>query len=683
MEITDDAVKHWLGEIDHAKKRDGDYLKDGKTIRAIYDGEEIKAFNILYSNTETLVPALYSQTPRPVVKRRFAAKEGAEPLMRAVEMASERMLAYLIDTNMPDYESFDESMKNAVIDAALPGRGLTQVKFDADLSDDEVKRPIVCTDTHQWNRAYFGQASKWSRVPWIALEWYLDEEEAESIFGEDIANLLEYTDVEKDDEDNEYKTADAEDSRKAACCFQIFDKNEKQIVWVSEQVDQVLKTDEDPLKVGGFFPFPRPLTLHSQSNSMKVTPLYKLYEEQAKELNRIQIRLNKVIEAIKVRGAYDGAIGSELSKIMDEEDNALVASENTALLAEGDFSKRIWFLPIAELIAVAQNLQQARESCKQVIYEITGISDIMRGTSKASETLGAQKIKQGWGTLRLKGMQAEVQRYVRDTLRIMLDVAVSSLPMDTWRTVTGLPIPTKEEKEMAIAEVASANVGAPSEGQEKGPPAATIAMSESPTWEDVLEALQDDYIRSYKIDIETNSTLEVEATDDKQQVMEFMNAFAQFTNGTAPMVERGFLTFGSFKTMTLAIAQKYRFGREVEEELKAMTEPKTDPRMAKMQQELQKKQETFDSERERVGNELDARVRKLEMDSMQFDYDKKLFEKQMAFDKKLMEKQQQVMESELEATFMNALEDSKREMRSNVDRLISKVMEAVKKTEVE
>jgi hypothetical protein len=44
-----------------------------------------------------------------------------------------------------------------------------------------------------------------------------------------------------------------------------------------------------------------------------------------------------------------------------------------------------------------------------VIFQLTGIADIMRGSSQASETLGAQEIKQAWGTMRLKRMQKEVQ----------------------------------------------------------------------------------------------------------------------------------------------------------------------------------------------------------------------------------------------------------------------------------
>ena len=53
-------VQYWLDEIKSARKREEDFRKDGKLLLEIYEGkkkDEIP-FNILYSNTETLLPAV-------------------------------------------------------------------------------------------------------------------------------------------------------------------------------------------------------------------------------------------------------------------------------------------------------------------------------------------------------------------------------------------------------------------------------------------------------------------------------------------------------------------------------------------------------------------------------------------------------------------------------------------------
>ena len=58
-------VKHWLDEIGSAKKREKDYRKDGQEIIDIYSGKKSDEipFNILFSNVETLLPSLFSQSP--------------------------------------------------------------------------------------------------------------------------------------------------------------------------------------------------------------------------------------------------------------------------------------------------------------------------------------------------------------------------------------------------------------------------------------------------------------------------------------------------------------------------------------------------------------------------------------------------------------------------------------------
>ena len=93
-------VNQWLDEIKSSKKREKDFLKCGKDIIKTYDADKFTPFNILYSNTETLLPALYSETPRPVIQRRF---KDDDPFGKAVSEASQRMLEYLIDTDVEGY----------------------------------------------------------------------------------------------------------------------------------------------------------------------------------------------------------------------------------------------------------------------------------------------------------------------------------------------------------------------------------------------------------------------------------------------------------------------------------------------------------------------------------------------------------------------------------------------------
>lgn len=663
--------EEWLNELDTAKKREKDFRKDGKKILEIYENECETPFNILYSNTETLLPALFSQIPRPVVTRRY---KDEDPMGKAVSEACQRMLEYLLDTDTEGNDNFEGSVTDATLDSLLPGRGVTSVKYE---SAEDVSWETVCTDSRSWDKVYFGYAKKWSKVPWVAYEEYLDKEEAKRLFGDKVKKLA-FTEGEEDDE--EYKDESEETStRKTALVYQIWDKSDKMIRYVSPQYkDGFLREDEDPLGLTGFFNCPKPIQFVKKSNCLTPTALYKLYENQAKELNRIQLRLNKVIEAIKVRGAYNGMLGQEIEEILKEDDNALIPTDKAAAIMEGGFDKNIWFLPLQELISVAQALIQARESAKQVIYEITGISDIVRGQSAASETLGAQKIKESWGTMRLKRLQKEVQRYALDIIKLMLDIAAAKFSEDSWARMTGLPYTTAEQKAQAqqMLQAAQALQQQMQVPPDQIPPQIKQQLQQAqqalqaPYWPDIINLIKDNFSRSYRIDIETNSTLDVEATEDKQLVGEFMNAMAQFMNGIGPLIETGVMPFPAAKSMMLAIVKRYRFGTEVEKELNAMQEPKPkeNPEQQKAMQEFQKAQQKFEQDKKQAQEQFATQEQQLKMEKMQLDFDKKMAQMAIKHQEALAQAKQQLGEAEAQSALKDIIAGHKRDIQSMLDK---------------
>lgn len=596
-----EAVSFWLNEIAASKKREKDFRKDGERINKIYDGSksETTPFNILFSNTETLLPALYSAVPRPLVQRRF---KDDDPIGKAAAVAGQRALEFLLDTNAEGYETFDEAVRSATVDALLPGRGNTCVKYDAEFGEmpppelpeeggDPVeptpykKSELVCLDSRPWNRVYFGYAKKWSKVPWIAYEEYIDKEEAVRLFGKDIAAKLVFTDSEEDEEEDGKKDKEKnKGERHTACIYQIWDKDGgRKIRYVSPQYKEgYLKEQDDPLQLTGFFNQPKPIQFIEKANDLMPTALYVIYENQAKELNEITRRINRVVKAIKAKAIYDGELGEDIKRLVEADDNMLVPADKTSVLsAEKGLQNAIWFWPVEQLIATLVQLYQAREQCKQVIYEITGISDIIRGSSVASETATAQNIKTQWGTLRLKRLQKEVQRYARDLLRMMLEIAATKFSEDTWAKMTGLPFVSTEERrnleEMGKAMMAQAQQ-MQTAGQQPTPQQMQNAQQlrtelAKPVWGQVLDMLRDDMQRAYRIDIETNSTVEPEAVEDQKSISDLMTALGQFLNGIGPMVAKGIMPFEAAQTMLLAITRRFRFGSEIEDQIKAMKAP--------------------------------------------------------------------------------------------------------------
>ena len=364
---------------------------------------------------------------------------------------------------------------------------------------------------------------------------------------------------------------------------------------------------------------------------------------------------------------------------MDADDNELVpADKSSSLAAEKGLQNAIWFMPLEQLIATLVQLYQAREQCKQVIYEITGISDIVRGASKASETLGAQEIKTQWGTLRLKRLQREVQRYSRDLLRMMLELAAKKFSEETWAKMTGLPflLSEKYNELTAIAQAIQQQLAmqppapplppgqpAPGAGMPGAPPVPPPnpllakmqqiqQQLQAPQWKQVLELLRNDLQRAYRVDIETNSTVEPEAVEDQKAIAELMAALGQYLQSVGPLVINGAMPFQAAQSMLLAITRRFRFGSEVEDSIKQMQPPKPpddsgEAQKKAMEQQQQMAEQQLQMKQQQAEMQIQKQAMSAEMQQKQRELDLSIREMELQGQMKLFQMQQQLAQKQM------------------------------------
>ena len=568
-----DKKRDYADFLDKVQSREQElkdkWVKDGQAYWNIYSGlsREIP-FNILFSNTEIIVPAVFSKKPIPKVLRRFDEARADVPAK-----AMQRMLSFCMDTGMPQYPDFMGAVEDSVLDAAIPGQGQIRVRLVSEI-------PIL--DYVPWHKFIWGYCERWEDCPWIAfrvdlsyadavLKLKLDEEQAKEL------KTLMGSDADDSDADSTH-----EKKPPTIAVYETWVRSERKVLWLSAGSKSCcLAEDEDPLGLQNFYPIPpKPLFfVHSTTDTLP-RPLYALYKEQAEELNEITRRLNKIIKAMKVRGIYAGQI-PELANLFEQDETTLVPSETASqIMSMGGkgLDALIWMIPVDRLILVAKELYAAREQVKGVIYEILGIGDILRGVSKASETLGAQELKDKWGSLRVNRSREKTAEFIRAGLRLMAEVASKHTPPELWAKITGMELQPPME---------SAALQNPVPGQPAPPPPDPMQ-----TWEGVLEVLQNDITRSYTIDVETNSTVDSEATTEKQETAEFMNAFGQAMSGLKDlmMTPEG---FEAGKTILIGITSKFQLGEDVEPLLRKIKPPQQglSPEMQKMQQDLQKKME--------------------------------------------------------------------------------------------
>ncbi len=588
-----------LEEINCAAMREKDYRKEAVEVLKIYEGlrHKTEQYNILYSNVDTTQPALYNSTPKPRVAKRF--KGEADVRSKAAANLMQRLLTALVEAEDPRYATFDELMVHSTLSALLVSRGLVRFKYHAELGpapipetvegvqptepQEVIQEETVYGEQVPWNSVLFGYAKYWKDVPWVAFIHLMtpaefkeafpgakvDIDKLKASYGSDSST----SDKETGDSGSPSGTGalDAGEVRGLTLIpvYELWHKKTKKVYFVSEFCDDWLKAPaEDPLELRGFFPCPRPLNFMQRVSSMVPTLLYTMYKEQSEELNRITVRIQKLIVALKVRGAYDANI-PELAQILSSDDNVMTPITDAAVLytMQGSIEKALWLVPIRDIVTALQQLYVQRQQIKQIIFEITGLADIMRGSTQASETLGAQEIKNQWGTLRLKRSQRLVQRYVRDCLRIFGEIAVTKLQPTSIREITQSDLPSMQEKQIAQQEAAQAQ----QRGQPPNPE--VLAKAQMPSFEECLELLTNDLTRNFRIDIETDSTIEAEATEDKRDMTEALTALSQAMGAIGPLVQQQILPFEAAKAIMLAVAQKFHFGSEIETQINLMRQP--------------------------------------------------------------------------------------------------------------
>lgn len=604
------VVKRWMAELALADKAEEDWRKEAGEIYDLYDGEKAKAnsFNILWSNTETLLPAIYNSTPQPDVRRRF---RDPDPTGKVASTVLERSLSYQVD----DYD-FDAEIEDVALDLLLPGRGVARIEYEPqfvtvgpdgvtpgapagayqepeapDAGATSVGHP---TDTAapaasapkpyekiagqsakcchvQWDKFRRGPGKRWPDVPWVAFEHEFTYDMAVEKFGKAMADALKFDDAEvaKD----LFKGKAQEQTRaifKICKVHEIWDKERRRVLFIAPSYkDQPCREEPDPLKLRGFFPLPRPVYAIPSTRSLVPKPLYRMYKQQALELDKVSARINKIVTALKVRGLYAAHI-KEAGDLLESEDNSMTPIENPAAIADhGGLEKLVWILPVDLLARTLEYLYKARDQIKQAIYEITGIADILRGATDPNETLGAQQLKSQWGSLRIQKMQREIQRFIRDLMRLKAEVIAEQFTPEQLAAMTNVQLPDQQAKAQAQMAVQQAQVQQgplPPEAQQKVDEAQKVLAQ--PAWEDITQLLRSDAMRQYRVDIETDSTVAETINKDMQGLAEVLQQVSTIIGSVA----QG-LPMDVAKSVALAVVRRARLGSAVEDALEALQQP--------------------------------------------------------------------------------------------------------------
>lgn len=585
----DSKVALWIEEIENAEKHQKKWIDRAKKVVERYrdertiDAKQTK-FNILWSNTEVLKPAVYFQMPKPNVSRRFKDKD---PIGNLAAQILERALSFSMD----DY-GFDSVANAAVEDFLLPGRGVARGIYKAEVEtyEDPVdeyeegaeerdgalfvnrsrkKSEAVECKYWYWEDVIIPKGKMQEEPKWIAFRAYPTRQELLELAKKGVIEESVAKEVPLNHRP-EGTDKDSPDTFQQAEIYEIWDKTTKTVKYLCKSYKKGLLSDQEPgLKLVNFYPIPVPLVaVHSNDTNLPL-PIYCMYQDQAMELDDLTGRIQVLTEALRVTGAYD-ATHSNLKKIVKGGKNELIPVSNWAMFAEkGGMKGAIDFFPLQEVVSTLISLYEARDRVKNDLYEISGISDIIRGASDPGETATAQKIKGRFASLRLEDLQKAVQVFMKDLLRIKAEIIADNFEMETLKKMTGI------------------------EG--------VIQTQEGPidAWPQVMELLRDDMTRSFRIDVETDSTIRADEEENKRNRVEFLEASGAFLERALQVGQAVPSLAPLLGEMLMFAIRGFKVGRELEDkfetaiqQISAQPAPQQqDPKAIEAQVNAQEKQQ--------------------------------------------------------------------------------------------
>jgi len=515
------TFKEWEGRADKIVKRYRDESRSRNNPTA--------KFNILWSNVQTITPAVFARLPRPDVSRRFRDND---PIGRVASMMLERALEYEIE----HYGDYASAMKQAVQDRLLGGRGTAWVRYEPhivgqaagmgegapddgfqvteDTDEAETEGGIYREDQERieyecapvdyvyWRDFGLTTARTWEEVTAVWRKVYMERAALVERFGEELGGKIPLD--TKPETSKSFNEKMGEGSREALI-YEIWDKATGQVIWLSKSMGKILDTRDDPLQLENFWPCPKPMFSTLTTDSLIPVPDFVLYQDQARQLDTLADRIDGFIQALKVRGVYDAAEPSLARLFTEGENNTLLPVKNY-----GAFSEKgglVGAINLVDIKPIAEGLNMAYQAMEQVkgqIYEIMGIADIQRGQTDPNETLGAQIIKSNNASGRLKTMQHEVVNFATALLQIKAQIICQHFTDDTIVKISG---------------------------------AMQLSPQDQALIPQALMLLKDEPAKNFRIEVTTDSMIYQDEQQEKQDRMEFLSAVSGFLSQAVPAAQ--------------------------------------------------------------------------------------------------------------------------------------------------
>jgi hypothetical protein len=609
----------WLIEMNAADQDQGKWQERGdKVVRRFVDDREgitgdrqdgATRVNLFTSNVCTLRALLYGKTPQVDVKRRFSdpndddARLAGEILQRMLNMDIER-----------DDDTYAEALENALSDRLLPGLGVVRCRYEVEWEDKEVppmtdpltgrelapgysekvkKEEDVEVDYVHWKDFRWSAARTWDEVRWIAYRCPMTKDALAERFGEEKLKDIPMnargvgkasTDVDDGEKNHPWSRAEV---------WEIWSKEHRKQFWWVEGCPYVLDEKDDALGLEGYWPVPRPMFANVTTKKLIPTPDFTLAQDLYDEVDYVSTRITLLERAIAARGVYDKT-SDEIKRLLNESmENELIPVDGFSMFKEkGGLQSVVDWLPIEAFVNALQVLRDYRTELMGLLFQVTGMSDIMRGQSTAGATATEQALKAKFASTRVQEMQNEFARFASDCQRIKAEIISKHFDPETILERSNAKYITGIDPMQAIQLIKS----------------------------DIYQ---------YRIEVKPESVAMADMSAVKQERAEFLMAVSQFLQSSAPVTQAAPWSAPFLLQMLQWSMAGFRGGATIEgvldqmvmtanQQLKAAQSqpppPNPDVMKAQMDMQIAQQQAQMDMKMKQV--EMQMRQQEIQMDLM-------------------------------------------------------------------
>jgi hypothetical protein len=623
----------WVMEFAAAKKFCEEFWKQGdKVVKVFLDermdqgniwGNSGTRLNIFNANITTLQSMLYGRIPKVEVDRRFADQD--DDVARVASVILQRILNTDIEDAGEDYSTV---LRFALQDKLLPGMGTARLRYDCEITKEEVpavtdpmtgaqlapafeKETVAdCwTDTMyvHWRDILWSPCRTYSEMRWRAYAAYLTRDELVARFGEKVGKMIPLNSKGPLNPEKQDDQKPVEEPWSQAKIWEVWDKQKRKIYWFCEGYDKILDEKDDFLQLEGFFPEPPPMMSNVTTAKYVAKSDYMMAADLYNEINIMQNRIQMLTEACKCVGVYDKA-NDGIQRLMNEGvENQLIPVDNWAAFAEkGGLKGVVDWMPIEAVANVIAILRQQLEMNINQLYQVTGLSDILRGAAQqANVSATEQSIKAKFASIRVQALQDEFARFASDMQRIKAEIIAKHYPPEIIMKASNI----------------------------ETSPDAQLAMQ-------AIELIKDPDASRWKITIKPETLAMVDYAQLKMDRTEYINALAVFLQSAAPLVEMdsgaispllellkwGLAGFKGSNEIEGVMDQAIKMfkdkaakeaeggGKQSPEQIKAQAEmQKAQMEMQKMQMEMQGKQAEHQGKMEQMQMQFQMKMEEMKM----------------------------------------------------------------------